>query len=55
MNAIYHIRQNQIKANNKYLLDQQIKFNKDYDHRSGMLKGEYYSSKQMGMYLITYS
>ena len=37
-----------IKANNKYLLDQQIKFNKDYDHRSGMLKGEYYSSKADG-------
>lgn len=34
-----------IKANNKYLLDQHIKFNKDYDHRSGTLKGEYYSSK----------
>ena len=34
-----------IKANNKYLLDQQIKFNEDYDHRSGMLKGEFYSSK----------
>lgn len=37
-----------IKANNKYLLDQQIKFNKDYDHRSGILKGEYYSSKADG-------
>lgn len=34
-----------IKANNKYLLDKQIIFNKDYDHRSGILKGEYYSSK----------
>ena len=34
-----------IKANNKYLLDQQVKFNEDYDHRSGILKGEYYSSK----------
>lgn len=37
-----------IKANNKYLLDQQIKFNKDYDHRSGKLIGEYYSSKADG-------
>lgn len=34
-----------IKANNKYLLGQQIKFNEDYDHRSRMLKGEFYSSK----------
>ena len=34
-----------IKANNKYLLGQQIRFNEDYDHRSGMLKGEFYSSK----------
>lgn len=34
-----------IKANNKYLLDKQINFNKDYDHRSGFLKGEFYSSK----------
>ena len=34
-----------IKANHKYLLDQQIIFNKDFDHRSGMLKGEFYSSK----------
>lgn len=34
-----------IKSNYKYLLDAQIQFNKDYDHRSGMLKGEYYSSK----------
>ncbi len=34
-----------IKANNKYLLDHQVKFNEDYDHRSGILKGEYYSSK----------
>ena len=34
-----------IKANNKYLLDQQVKFNEDYDHRSGILKGEFYSSK----------
>ena len=34
-----------IKSNNKYLLDTQIKFNEDYDHRSGMLKGEFYSSK----------
>ncbi len=37
-----------IKANNKYLLDTQIKFNKDYDHRSGILKGEHYSSKADG-------
>ncbi|MBR6179591.1 MAG: hypothetical protein IKR05_10915 [Prevotella sp.] len=37
-----------IKANNKYLLDKQIKFNEDYDHRSGILKGEYYSSKADG-------
>ncbi|MBR4388329.1 MAG: hypothetical protein IKT00_04025 [Prevotella sp.] len=37
-----------IKANNKYLLGQQIKFNEDYDHRSGSLKGEYYSSKADG-------
>lgn len=37
-----------IKANNKYLLDQKIKFNKDYDHRSGKLIGEYYSSKADG-------
>lgn len=34
-----------IKSNNKYLLDTQIKFNEDYDHRSGMLKGKFYSSK----------
>jgi hypothetical protein len=34
-----------IKANNKYLLGTQIKFNEDYDHRSGCLKGEFYSSK----------
>lgn len=34
-----------IKANNKYLLDRQIKFNEDYDHRSGTLKGVFYSSK----------
>lgn len=34
-----------IKANDEYLLDRQIKFNGDYDHRSGRLKGEYYSSK----------
>ncbi|MBR4268553.1 MAG: hypothetical protein IKQ47_02055 [Prevotella sp.] len=37
-----------IKANNKYLLDQHIKFNEDYDHRSGMLKGEFYSSRADG-------
>ena len=34
-----------IKANDKYLLDRQIRFNEDYDHRSGRLKGEFYSSK----------